>query len=263
MKSTVIAGMLAGACLLAPAVASAAPKAGVVVDYRAASHTATVAGRSGTLTAVHTATAAHVGDVVRVRKLQRLANGTRAARLITTGTSTHARVRGMVVAATPDSIAIGAAGTTFVVRTGVSADTPAVGSTVTADVTINGEELDADEVTTGATPAAGTRGHVEGRVSAIDTTLRTITVVNTDDGVTSTFVVGVPDTTVDLATFTVGDEVEFHVTINADGTFTLAGGCRNRDRRQAGHDTEEHHHQRGPGDTPPPDAHQPQYGLDD
>ncbi len=247
MKRLLLMATLASACVVGPAVAQAAPRSGVVVDYRARSHTAAVAAPGGRVLAVHTGKAYRVGARVNIRNLRRLHNGTFAASLVRTGHASRARLRGVIVAKLGRrAIAIGAKGTTFVVkmrRTRVHrafSGPLTVGTTVVADVSIDGTELEADDVTAVQTATAGQMLELEGRVApggvtAPDPTtgMRTFTVTISDDGVTADFVVQVPDPTVDLTAITPGAEVELNVTANGDGTFTLASGARNGDEQEA------------------------------
>lgn len=243
MKRSLLVAVVAGACVVGPAVAQAAPRSGVVVDYRAHSHTATVATKSGKLIAVHTRKAVRVGTRVNVNSLRRLSNGTLAATLARTGRARHARIRGVIVAKPGrHAIAIGTKGATFVVKTGHSrvhhafSNPLTVGMTVMADVSINGDELDADDVTAIQGAKSGQMLELEGTVSKVDTMLRTLTITVSDDGVSADFTVKVPDTTIDLTTFKLQSEVELNVTANGDGTFTLQSGDENGDEQEADDD---------------------------
>jgi len=121
-------GAAAAAALIAPvALASAAhgphhrapAPFGTVVDWRAASHTATIARPSGQLFAIHSRIRIVVGTRVAVRHLTRLKNGTYSGTLVREGRTRRLRVRGVVVANLgPRGFAVGAAGTTFVVHVG-------------------------------------------------------------------------------------------------------------------------------------------------
>ena len=245
MKRLLVTVGLVGACIIVPAAAQAAPRTGVVVDYRSRSHTATVALKTGRLLAIHTGKAVRVGSRVRVTRLRTLRNGTSAASLVRIGKAKHARIKGVVVARIGrGAIAIGARGTTFMVRTRHAKtrrafsmdDVLAVGTTVVADVSINGSELEADDVTALQAPQPGQMLELEGRVSAVDPLLRTLTISVKDDGLAADFKVLVPDTTIDLTKFVVGAEVELHVTSNGDGTFTLSAGALNGDENEADDD---------------------------
>lgn len=239
-------GALAGLSVLVPisgATAAPAPRhAGVVVDYRASSHTATVALPGGKLIAVHTAVRVRAGTRVRFGKLTHLANGTYSGALHATGRTRATRVRGTVVARpTKGAVAISARGTTFVVRLGRKAPKrsnevgsgPAVGATITTTVTIDQRgRLETDGAIKVTPPATGDVIDIEGTITGIDQTTRTLTVSVKDDGVSATFNVIVPDT-IDITTYAVGDELEASVLANADGTFTLQGSSLNGDSQEA------------------------------
>jgi hypothetical protein len=318
----ILVGAIAGASIVTPvALAAAAPGShhaahhpipfGTVVDWRAASHTATIARPSGQLLAVHTRSRLAVGTTVAARHLTRLKNGTYAGTLVRDGRVRRVRVRGVVVADLRGrGFALGAAGTTFVVHSGhhgaswknsAAQESVPVGSTVIADVQVGSggslSEIDVHDLTsatapveisgilTAMDPVAGTivvtdthdgvttaytievpptvdmstltlgqEIHVlatpnpdgtyslavapvtlqlEGTITAIDTTANTITVTNTDDGVTLSFVIDIPSS-VDIGSFQIGVEVELQVVQNADGTYSLAQSCDNSDGEDAG-----------------------------
>ena len=337
---TMIVGVLAGAAALAPAaLVSAAPAShhathhrpvpfGVVVDWRAASHTVTVARPSGQLYAIHSRARVTVGATVVIHHLTKLRNGTYAGAIVRVGRAHNARVRGRVVANLGRrGFALGAVGTTFVVspghpglarnaaRNSTSLSSPPVGATVVADVQFTGNDLSEIDVhdlcgcaVSGAVEIGGrlvaidTTAHtivitdqndgnpvsytvdmptsvdlstltigqeihvlatpngdgtytfavvptpleIEGTISAIDTTANTITVTNTDGGVTMTFVVDIPST-INIGGFNVGDEVQLEVIQNADGTYSLAQCSDNSDGEQANHQTGEQGQQGGSG----------------
>ncbi len=291
---------------------------GTVVDWRGASHTATVAGHNGRLFALHTNRRVAIGTVIAVRHLRQLHNGTYVGGIVRLGHTRHARIRGVIVATVRGhGFAIGARGTTFVVRPRAhnailnqpaSGRAPFVGESVVTDVHINphGDLTEIDLHATSATigPVVEIEGtltavdpvgrtitiaheddgtvtsytviipptvdlstlvigqemhvlgspnpdgtfslavvpqtlHIEGTVSAIDTTANTITVTTTDDGISMTFVVNVP-TTVDIGSFSVGSEVELDVVQNADGSYSLVQSSDNGDSSQADDQGTEH-----------------------
>ena len=299
-------GAIAAAAALVPvALAGAAPGThhatrghiapfGVVVDWRAASHTVTVARPSGQLYAIHNRTRVAVGSMVVVRHLTRLRNGTYAGTIVRVGRAREARVRGRVVANLGRrGFALSAVGRrlsspwgTGASRTGMERlawgcrwdrpssrmsitgyccpsrhdrsvwcavlgggstglrrSTPAhpsdhrrddgnpVSYTVDMPTSVDLSTLTiGQEIHVLATPngdgtytfaVAPTPLEIEGSISAIDTTASTITVTNTDGGVTMTFVVDIP-TSINIGGFNVGDEVQLEVIQNADGTYSLA-----------------------------------------
>lgn len=253
MKTRTLAcGALAGLAVLAPISAAGATPArpphhaGVVVDYRAGSHTATVALPGGKLIAVHTARRARPGSRVRLAGLTQLANGTYTGALRASGRARRARVRGTVVAHLgAGAIAVSARGTTFVVRLAKPGHRrsvkraneigsgPAVGTPISAVVTIGeGGRLECDTLKELAPPDASAVIDIEGRISAVDEAARTLTVTAEDDGLSTDFTVIVPDT-IDTTVYAVGDELEAAVLVNADGTFTLQGASLNGDDQDA------------------------------
>ena len=74
--------------------------------------------------------------------------------------------------------------------------------------------------------------HIEGTVSAVDTTAGTITVTTTDGGVTMTFVVTIPSS-MNISAFPLGTEVELDAVQNADGTYSPAQSSDNGTAGQA------------------------------
>ena len=236
MKKRILLALIAGAAVLVPASAmAAAPRKGVVIDFRAHAKTATVAAAGGRLVAVHTSKRARVGSVVKLSSARQLRNGTFSARLVRVGSTRHARIRAKVVARIGRSLMLSARGTTFAVklrgrRTMEHTATPPVGSTVVADVTIMDDgELEAADVNETAAPVAGQTLEVEGNVTANDGT--SLTVSARDDGVSTDFVINAGGA--DISGLTVGSEVELQVTVNPDGTFTLAQGALNGDDQEA------------------------------
>ena len=244
---TLACGVLAGLAVMAPvsaASAAPAPHSGVVVDYRAASGTATVAAPGGRLVAVHTARRARPGTRVRLARMAALANGTYSGTVRAIGRARRARVRGTVAAHVGGgAIAVSARGTTFVVRLGAVSGRakrsqerdaqPPVGTEITTTVTIGADgRLGCDGVHQVAPPAAGAGIEVEGRVSAIDPGARTVTLTAEDDGLQADFVIAVPDG-IDITAYAVGDEVEASVVVGADGGLTLQGSSLNSDDSEA------------------------------
>ena len=236
MKKRILLALIAGAAVLVPASAmAAAPRKGVVIDFRAHAKTATVAAAGGRLVAVHTSKRARVGSIVKLSSARQLRNGTFSARLVRVGRARHARIRAKVVARVGRSLMLSARGTTFAVklrgrRTMEQTATPPVGSTVVADVTIMDDgELEAADVNETAAPVAGQTLEVEGNVTV--NTGTSLTVSARDDGVSTDFVIDAGGA--DISGLTVGSEVELQVTVNADGTFTLAQGALNGDDQEA------------------------------
>lgn len=240
-------GAIAAAAMLAPAaLAAAAPGThhaarhhrvaafGTVVDWRAASHTATVARPSGQLYAIHSRTRVAVGSRVVIRHLTKLRNGTYAGVIVRIGRARNARIRGRVVAVFGNrGFAVGAVGTTFVVSAGhhgtarnaarnsTSLISPPVGATVVADVQFTGNdlsEIDVHDVCGCAVPGAVEIG---GTLTAVDTTLHTIVITDEHDGNPVSYTVDMP-TSMDLSTLAPGQELHVLATPNVDGTYTFA-----------------------------------------
>jgi hypothetical protein len=247
-----VCGAMTGLAVLAPISAAGATPAhsphhaGVVVDYRAASHTATVALPGGRLIAVHTARRARPGTRVRLGGLTQLANGTYTGALRASGRTRRARVRGTLAAHLGGgAVAVSARGTTFAVRAGTPRHArsrkhsnavgggPAVGTPISMNVTIgDGGRLEYDSIRELAPADAGAAIDIEGRITAIDATARTLTVTAEDDDLSTDFTVIVPDA-IDISAYAVGDELEASVLVNADGTFTLQGSSLNGDDQEA------------------------------
>jgi hypothetical protein len=215
---------------------AAAPKKGVVVDFRAHAKTATVAAAGGRLIAVHTAKKARVGSIVKLSGARQLRNGTFAAKLTKVGRARHALVRAKVVARVGRSLMLSARGTTFAVklrgkRSMEHTSTPPVGSTVVANVTIKDDgELEATDVNETAAPVPGQTLEIEGKLTAASAT--SLTVTTRDDGVSTDFLITVP-AEINVSALIVGSEVELQVTVNPDGTFTLTQGSLNGDDNEA------------------------------
>ena len=260
-------GALAGLAVLAPISAAGAKPAatphrvGVVVDYRLASHTATVALPGGKLIAVHTARGVRPGSRVRLAGLTQLANGTYTGTLRASGRARRARVRGTVMAHLGSgAIVVSARGTSFVVRlakpghrrsakhSNEIASGPAVGTPISTVVSIGaGGRLDCGEIHELAAPDPNAAIDVEGRISAMDEATRTLAVTTEDDGLSADFAVVVPDT-IDITAFAVGDEIEGSVIANPDGTFTLQGSSLNGDDQEADDASDDQGEQADEGD---------------
>lgn len=268
-------GALAGLAVLAPISAAGAKPAatphrvGVVVDYRLASRTATVALPGGNLIAVHTARGVRPGSRVRLAGLTQLANGTYTGTLRASGRARRARVRGTVAAHLGSrAIAVSARGTTFVVRlarpghprsvrrSNEVGSGPAVGTPISTVVSIGaGGRLDCGEIHELAAPDPNAAIDIEGRISAIDEATRTLTVTTEDDGLSADFAVVVPDT-IDMTAYAVGDEIEGSVIANPDGTFTLQGSSLNGDDQEADDTSDDQGEQADEGDVSADDGRQ-------
>jgi len=259
---------LAGVTALVPA-ANAATKAhpahrGVVVDWRAHSHTATLALPGGHLIAVHSTRRVRPGTKVKFATLTQLGNGTFSGSLAKVGRARRTRVIGTVVAnLSGGSFVLSGRGTTFVVhhsrsitrapRRGVKisneiASPPPVGSTVSTDVSIDSSgSLESKDVNEVSAPDPTQPIDIEGQISAIDPSTSILTVSVTDDGASASFQVVVP-AAIGITAYSVGDEVELTATLNPDGTYTLVGSSQNGDSQEADDDASEQGSQPAAGD---------------
>ena len=244
MRSRLVLSAVAAsaAALAAAAPASAARIGGTVVHQNHRGHSFVVAGKGGSLKAVHASKRPRTGSVVQV-VARRLRNGTFAASKVKAHGRRHrARISGTVtwVNRRTGAFTVSARGASLLVHpkrragkaSAAGSSTPPVGSDVTADVTIadNGdlEEQDLQENGQASGPM-----DLEGVVQSVDTTANTITVSaddNEESGTTNGIVVHVPD----ASKFPVGSEVELLVTGPAsDGSFTLAQSSLDDNQQEA------------------------------
>jgi hypothetical protein len=244
MKSRLVLPALVAsvAALAAAAPASAARISGTVVHQNHRGHSFVVAGRGGTLKAIHARNRPRTGSVVQVTA-RRLRNGTYgASKVRARGSRRHARIRGTVtwVNHKTGAFTVSSRGASLLVHpkrragkvSAAGSSTPPVGSDVTTDVTIadNGdlEEQDIQENGQANGPM-----DLEGVVLSTDTVANTITVSaddNEESGSTNGIVVHVPD----ASKFPVGSEVELLVTgPAADGSFTLAQSSLDDNQQEA------------------------------
>jgi hypothetical protein len=226
--------LTAAAILVPAAVASAAPGRSVVLDYNAATHTATVLSANGRLLAVQAPSAPRAGSAVRLVGSRAVRPGTVAASLARIGNVNRARVTAMVVARSGNkALALAGPGTTLLVRLGGKTseknrvahevgNQPAVGSTVTADLAVDpAGNVTATNVTQVAPAQATQTLEIEGNITAVDPTGRTITLVDTEHGLSVSYIVAIP-ADADITAFTAGKNAEIKVSKAADGTLTLA-----------------------------------------
>lgn len=226
-RRTVIAtGAAAALALALAAPAGAATVKGTVVHKDQNRHRFVVAQRGGKLAVVSARRAPRVGRAVSVSG--RSASGVLAARrLRAAGRRRHASLRGTVTWRSRNRrrFTVSAAGASIPVRDdhrGSGSDAiPPVGEDVTVDVGIdNNGNLESGNVDDHGQDADGME--VEGRVLAIDTAARTLS-LSADDCHSSgaSITVHVPDS-IDLGGFTVGEEVELRVAKADDGSLVLA-----------------------------------------
>jgi hypothetical protein len=219
MRRTLVVAIAAAASLALAGPARAATLRGTVVHRNAHAHKLVVATRSGRMVAVRTTRAIRVGRVVSVR----------GTRIRTIGRARHARLRGTVtfVNRARRVFTLSSRGASVLIRRrsahaarAAGDDMPAAGNqvTVNADLNDNGD-VDANEVDQQGQDTNGI--DLEGKVLAIDTNARTLSLsADDDDESGSAVVVHVPDG-FDLSQFTVGNDVELVVTKESDGSFTL------------------------------------------
>lgn len=212
---------------------------GVVVGYRAQSKTVIVAIPSGKLKAIHSLRAGRTGTRVRIRGIKWGApvggikwfraprgikwgikwalNGTFSSTLDPIGTTTRARIRGIVVARSRTAIAVATKGGVVTVitpmalpavtgsRTINATSAPRTGSIVIVPVTISGGALRASAPVSiiGTAPVVP----VSGAISAISSASRTITVDGTSDPILPVEVTMAVPASIDITSLAVGDEV--------------------------------------------------------
>ncbi|MEA2445089.1 MAG: hypothetical protein QOJ12_2381 [Thermoleophilales bacterium] len=228
----------AGIAQAKPAKHKAATVTGVVVHNNSLAHSFVVAERSGKLDAIH-GPRQRPGKKVRV-EVRKLANGTFAGRKVKALAHAKAatvKLHGVVSSDDPATheIVISGVGSSIRVSddpattTGTAA--PAVGSTVDATVEVEGDgQLRADDVTVVGQSQAF---RIEGKVLAIDTQTRTLTISADDEGASAQSVdVTLPDT-FDLAAFNVGECVELTVTQASDGSLTAVQSFGDDNSREA------------------------------
>jgi hypothetical protein len=233
-KSQTVLSLIAAlfASLAIGGVAQAAPVKGTVVHRIASAHAFVVADRQGRMVAIHAVRSPAVGRSVRV-DVRRLRNGRLAATRITVGRRARsARIRGTVTFANRSArtFVVSARGVSLLVHraaargararsAAVAGGVPAVGTIVTVDANLDQQgEVQADNVDEQGTDTGVI--DLEGVITGIDPAAHRLRVSADDDGVSgATITVQLP-ATFDLATFSVGDTVELHVTLNADGTYT-------------------------------------------
>ena len=231
-RYTAIGVLVPIALTLSAGAAQAKVVKGTVVHRNARAHSFVVADRSGRLTAIHSPRFVRVGSLVVVSAYG-LRNGTLAARSIRiVGRRSQTRVRGVVTH-------VDTAGGTFTLSTrGVSMlvsrtrrghvssvdALPTVGTTVSVAGQLDGQgDLEAQTVTETGTQASGI--YLEGTVLAIDTVARTLTISAEDTAQSGQSITVTVPASLELSTFTVGEEVELQATLQPDGTYLLQGSA--------------------------------------
>jgi hypothetical protein len=243
--------LLVAAVVAAPA--SAATLKGTVVHRNTHAHSFVIAMSKGRLAAVHSSRSPRTGRVVRVTA-RRLRNGTYAAsRVRTVGRRRHVRMRGTVTwVSRRGTFALSSRGASLLIhrraRGARAADdsppagTPVVGRIVEVDADVNDEgDIEANDVNDQGEDNDGIE--LEGRILAVNTAARTLSVSADDDNESGAAVTVSVPAAIDITRFHVGDEVELNVTRAADGTFVLtqASGDDNEQEADDNGDHGDHH----------------------
>jgi hypothetical protein len=201
----------ATAALAAPGVASAHSR-GVVVKVEQARHAVAVS-RAGRVGLFHARGAEHlrVGQVIRFDERRRDDGAMDATRIRVVGTTTRAKIEGLVTASSATSFTITAGGVQFTFPT---FGTPlAVGSAVRVEIRIKVRAQPAQAPVVNPVPAVVV-DEIEGRLTI---GAGTVTVQNGARSVTLTVPTGF-----DLSRFRTGDSVEAKFAKDAAGKLTLA-----------------------------------------
>jgi hypothetical protein len=233
----------------------AGERTGVVLDWRPRSRTAIVAMPSGRMLAIHALRKVQPGTTVRVGGIKWGTpspgikwsapprgikwgikwgrNGTYSSRLTALRRAPSAPVQGVVVRRFGRAVAVGTRGGTIVVRMAVwlpktgnavtnGVALPIVGDTIRTNVTVGPRgRLHGDGVRFVSSASNTPIIPVSGRLSAVDTTVRTIRISNVSDPsypVQTTL--GVP-TAIDISRLTVGREVAATAQLASDGTLRV------------------------------------------
>jgi hypothetical protein len=213
-------------------VAEAKTLRGTVVDRSPKTQKFTVADRAGKLISVHARRAPGVGRSVTV-SARRLRNGTFAAKRVAVGRrKSSVRIRGTVtfVDRGARAFVVSARGVSMLVHGGrtsrararaaaIGDGLPAVGTQVTIDATLDRDgDVESNEIHEHGEDHGTIE--LEGVVTAVDASARTLTLSADDDGeYDGAITVNLPDG-FDLGAFAVGDVVEIEATLNEDGTYT-------------------------------------------
>jgi len=198
---------------------------GTVVNWRGQSHTATVARAGGKLVAVHVSRKVTAGTTVTASHLTSLANGTYSGTLTGIGHATTTRINGVVDAVLGHhEVAIGATGTTFVVRIPESVGAlPHVGASVQAIVHVAHDgDLVATWLQQVTAPQVGIPGLLSGVVQMIDLGASHNTmIISIDNAGTPTDVTVIAPTAIDISGYQLNESVVLLAVDNGDGTYTL------------------------------------------
>lgn len=235
---------------------------GTVVHHDKRAHSFVVANAAGELMAIHASHAPRLGSKVTINA-SRLADGTyKLQHAAVAGRVKRVRIHGVVtyVSRRTGSFTLSVPGASLVVHTrrsgraGRVADgPPRVGSDVTATATIDDQgELDDDSLQTTAPSSSDIA--LEGTVLSVDPTAGTLTISADDEDESRAGLTVTVPSTLDIAQFTVGEEAELHVQLQADGSYLLLGSADDDNAQSANDHSDEQgdqggddHHQQ-PGD---------------
>jgi predicted lipoprotein len=231
----------AAAALGVAAPANAQLLRGTVVHHNRHAHSFVVAVHGGGLRAIHARKLPAIGRAVAVRA-RALRNGTFVATKVRAGhRRTHVRIRGTVSFADRrhHRFTLSANGVSLLVHVArhhgaraAASDVPAPGTSVEVEADLeSGDDTVAQTVTPTGTDLTV---KVEGKVLAVDTTARTITLsADDEDQSGAQLTISVPDATIDLTTIAPGSEVELLVALHSDGTYSLLGLAGDGNAKQA------------------------------
>jgi hypothetical protein len=242
--------------VVSSAFSAAAPKMrGVVVHDNRRAHSFVVALAGGRLVAVHSRQSPQVGRIVTFAATP-LRNGTYAGRATALGVRAHsARIRGVVTFVDRHHrfFTVSANGASLLVRRSVRASAadaggtgglPPVGEDVTVSVAMDSQgDLEDQGVQTTGTQAVGI--DLEGTILAVDQNARTLTISADDEDQSGQGVKVVVPPTIDITTFSQGQEVELTVTQQPDGSFLLSGASGDQNQQQANNQNDQQGCQQG------------------
>ncbi|MDE3069425.1 MAG: hypothetical protein KGJ43_01725, partial [Acidobacteriota bacterium] len=202
---------------------------GTVVHRNAKAQSFVVAGPGGRLTAIHASHSPAVGRYV-VASVRRLRNGTFALRHVRAGaTRRRVRARGVVtyVDRATGSFTLSAEGVSMLVsrgarRAAIASALPSVGTRVDVSGDVSGGgSLEATSIRDDGTAAGAV--DIEGSLTEVNATTRTLLVSSEDDALTAGTVTVIVPESFEMSKFTVGQEVQLQVTLQTNGTYLLTG----------------------------------------
>jgi len=241
------------AVLGAAAPAGAQSLHGTVVHHNRHGHSFSVATSDGSLEAVHARHLPGIGRAVSV-DARALSNGTFSAGTAHEGRRhRHAHLHGTVTFEDRGRhrMVVSSNGVSVLLRARAS-QVPATGTVVDVQAVLPASGMPVAQTVTPVSTDFTVK--IEGVVTAIDTTARTLTVSADDDARSgATLTISVP-ATIDLSTIATGQEVELLLALHSDGTYALLGLAGDDDARNAddhgaqqGQPCGGHHDDSGPG----------------